>query len=127
MAVTGTVCRTYSRYVRRKVGRFRQWADDFFRLSGATDIPEDEAAERWRGCTLGTVSFAKLIAERREHPTEDMISDLVHAKSERRNAGLTDNEVLQHSGVVSAGADTTGILITTHGLSFCYAQNQWEH
>ncbi|MGH2938427.1 MAG: cytochrome P450 [Solirubrobacterales bacterium] len=110
-----------------KTGGFREWAEDFFRLSGATSIPEDEAEVRWHRMYQWDQFIRAFVAERREDPQDDLTSALIHAKGDSGDPSLTDDEVLANIlGIVAAGADTTTILITHLVYLLLRHRERWE-
>jgi cytochrome P450 len=111
-----------------KTQGFRDWAEDFFRLSGATEIPEQEAATRWRRMYQWDRFIKGFIAERRESPQGDLTSDLIFAQSDEDGPSLSDDELLANIlGIVAAGADTTTILITHAVYLLLRNPEQWQH
>jgi cytochrome P450 len=110
-----------------RTGDFRDWAEDFFRLSGATSIPEEEAVVRWRRMYQWDQLIRSFIAERRAEPQHDLTSDLIHATADDGDASLTDDELLANIlGIVAAGADTTTILITHMVYLLLRRRESWE-
>ena len=110
-----------------RTGGFRDWAEDFFRLSGATTIPEDEATVRWRRMYEWDQFIRGFIAERRAEPQADLTSDLINATGDSGEKQLTDDELLANIlGIVAAGADTTTILITHTVFLLLRHRERWE-
>lgn len=106
---------------------FRDWAEDFFRLSGATEIPEQEAVLRWRRMYQWDQFIRSFVAQRRAHPQADLTSDLILAKSDDGSPSLTDDELLANIlGIVAAGADTTTILLTHAVYLLMRNRGQWR-
>jgi cytochrome P450 len=107
--------------------QFRGWVDAFFALSGATNLPEEEATKHWGGL-IAFERFARaFIAERRESPADDLTSALILAKSDDGSPSLTDDELLaQILGILAAGGDTTSILIATTVHSLLLKPEGWE-
>lgn len=106
---------------------FRDWAEDFFRLSGATEIPEQEAIVRWRRMYQWDQFIRSFVAERRANPQADLTSDLILAKSDDGAPSLTDDELLANIlGIVAAGADTTTILLTHAVYLLMRNPEQWN-
>jgi cytochrome P450 len=106
---------------------FKDWADDFFRLSGATDIPDDEAVIRWRRMYRWEQYVRGFVAERQANPRGDLTSDLVHATTEDGSPSLTPEEMLSNIlGIVAAGSDTTAILITHLVYLLTLHRNAWN-
>ena len=110
-----------------RTGGFREWAEDFFRLSGATEIPEDEATVRWRRVYEWDQYIRSFVADRRASRQDDLTSDLIHAKSDDGSPTLTDDELLANIlGIVAAGADTTTILLTHLVFLLLEHRGRWE-
>jgi cytochrome P450 len=92
---------------------WRTWSDDWFALTGATNLPEKEAVERWSRLLDFDQLLSEFVEERRRNPQDDLASDIIHAKSDDGSPSMSDGEALANIvGVVLAGADTTTILIT---------------
>ena len=110
-----------------RTGGFRDWAEDFFRLSGATAIPEDEAVVRWRRVYEWDQYIRSFIADRRTSPEDDLVSDLIQAKSDDGSPTLTDDELLANIlGIVAAGADTTTILLPHLVFLLLEQRERWQ-
>jgi cytochrome P450 len=106
---------------------FRDWAEDFFRLSGATDVPEEEAAVRWRRMYGWDQFIRGFVAERRAEPQNDLTSDMIQAQTDDGQPAFTDDELIANIlGIVAAGADTTTILITHLVYLLSGHPEQWE-
>jgi cytochrome P450 len=92
---------------------WRQWSDDWFALTGATNLPEKEAIERWSRLLDFDELLRTFVEERRREPKDDLASDMIHEKLDDGTPSMSDDEALANIvGVVLAGADTTTILIT---------------
>ena len=61
---------------------FKGWAADVFRVPAVVGNVDDNVATAYRGVLSLEIYFRKLIDERRNKPTEDMLSALVGAKDE---------------------------------------------
>jgi cytochrome P450 len=108
-------------------GGFQDWADDFFRLTGATDVPDEESIPRWRRIYEWDAFIREFIASRRAEPQTDLVSDLIRAQSEDDGPSLTDEELLANIlGIVAAGADTTKVLITHIVYLLLNHRERWE-
>jgi cytochrome P450 len=106
---------------------FRDWAEDFFRLSGATEIPEEEAVVRWRRMYEWDQFIRGFVTERRTHPQDDLTSDLIQAQTDDGSPALSDDELLANIlGIVAAGADTTTILISHAIYLLLRHPEQWR-
>lgn len=94
------------------LGTFKRWSDDFAGLFGAA--PPDEA----RLESLATTSFEfdayfrARIAERRESPRDDLLSDVVHAAAEGEAPLTSDEIVTMFAQVLVAGNETTTKMLT---------------
>ncbi len=84
------------------VGSFRTWTESFLEISGPDDFAD--AAGKIYGL------FAELLADRRAHPGDDMMTDLLAAEVDGEK--LSDDELLGFCLLmVLAGNDTTSSLI----------------
>lgn len=86
--------------------RFKQWAENWFELTGSSEL----APERAEACWMGFVDFEEyvidLIKKRRASPQNDLVSVLVEAQ--RSGAVITDRQIVTNMiGLVAAGTDTT--------------------
>ncbi len=89
--------------------RFKQWADD---VASVTPVPENPAhALRVRaGITEMTEYFTTVIAQRRQSPSDDLISDLLRAEVDGQS--LSDEEIVSFAAVLLLGGfDTTTYLL----------------
>jgi hypothetical protein len=86
------------------VPKFREWTESFLEITESSDFAE--AAANIYGL------FAELLAERRAHPRDDMMTALIGAEADGER--LTDDELLGFCLLlVLAGNDTTSSLIGT--------------
>jgi cytochrome P450 family 142 subfamily A polypeptide 1 len=86
-----------------------RWSDDLLRAVGVED-PELQA--RQARAALEYIDYARhVIRERRERPTDDLVSVLVHAEVEGER--LTEEELIQESLLILVGGDET----TRHVIS----------
>ena len=84
------------------VPKFREWTESFLEITESSDFAE--AAANIYGL------FAELLAERRAHPRDDMMTALIGAEADGER--LTDDELLGFCLLlVLAGNDTTSSLI----------------
>jgi cytochrome P450 len=91
---------------------FLRWAEDYFQIVGTVDIPEKEAAERWKSLLEFDAWGREFIAERRANPSDDLTSHLISTKSDDGSPSLTDDEILANVlGLILGGVDTTAFLI----------------
>jgi cytochrome P450 len=99
--------------------QFKSWVDAFFALSGATELPEEEATRHWRALIQCERFTRQFVEERRENPADDLTSALILAKSDDGSPSLSDDELLsQILGILAAGSDTTSgmVALTVHSL-----------
>lgn len=95
------------------------WSDDLVRMLGQKD---EAALERGVAAAGAYMAYARrVIAERREHPAEDLISILVHAEIEGQS--LSEHEVVLDSLLLLIGGDET----TRHVISGGIYQLLVEH
>lgn len=95
---------------RDKMDEFKTWTNDIFALLGS-GVATDEAVE---SCHRGIASmrsyFFTLIAERRNKPTDDLLSRLVHV--EEQGTVLNEEELVSNCALLLiAGHETTTHLI----------------
>lgn len=89
-----------------------EWADDWFRIVGSSELPRDEAIARWTGLLDWEAWTRELIDKRRETPGNDVVSHLVHARAPDGSAALTDEEIVGNvCNLIAGGVDTTAYLI----------------
>ena len=107
---------------RADMGRFRRWSDAFVvQLGGVSD--RDTRIEAARRIVEYQRYFLERIEEKRAHPTEDVISDLVHATlaEEGDPRGLNHQELLSIiQQLLVAGNETTAHSLTA-GLYYLTA------
>jgi cytochrome P450 len=107
-------------------GGFQDWAEDFFRLTGATDIPDEESIPRWRRIYQWDKFIREFVGSRRAQPQADLVSDLIRAQSDD-GPSLSDAELLANIlGIVAAGADTTKVWITHIVYLLLNHRERWE-
>lgn len=105
------------------VPRFRKWADDAVPLMSFAPPPAAEIPRLVQSGREYTEYFRTLIAERRAHPREDLISALIGA--EETGYRLSDDDLIGNAfGLLFAGHETTNGLISC-GL-LCLLQNPGE-
>jgi cholest-4-en-3-one 26-monooxygenase len=87
-----------------------RWSDDLLR--GLTDVSDAELAGRAAAAFEGYWGYAsRVIADRRDHPRDDLISMLVHAEIDGDR--LDDESLIHESLLILIGGDET----TRHVLS----------
>lgn len=99
--------------------RFKEWSDHVVASANVlfTGQPDPDAAARTRAMEEMLAYFTRAIQERKERPTEDLISDLLAAEIEDER--LTEQEILSFCWLLLvAGNETTTNLITNAVLTF---------
>ncbi len=92
-----------------RVGEFREWSEASILSLAAIRTPEQEERMQWGSNNLSAY-FHELIAQRRENPQDDLISDLTIAQKEGLN--LSDDEIeVNLIGLLIGGNLTTTDLI----------------
>ncbi|MDJ0393363.1 cytochrome P450 [Rhodococcus sp. G-MC3] len=91
-------------------GTFLRWSDDLVRALGS-HASESESAAMMTAYVEFTDFTMRTIAERREEPTDDLISTLVHAEVDGHS--LTDQDIVNETLLILIGGDET----TRHVLS----------
>jgi cytochrome P450 len=110
-------------------GDYRQWSEDFFSLltprsskdegEGRT-IENMELRDRWARLADASCFVKAYIEKLRQEPTDNILSDMVHAKTEDGAPALDDGDIVGHMlSLIGAGHDTTAnsIAHTVHFLS----------
>lgn len=106
---------------------FGTWAEDFFQLANSVELPEEEAIERWRRLYEFHQWTTKFLAERREHPQDDLTTDLLEATTDDGSPSLSDAEMLSNIlGIVAAGGDTTAITLTHMLYLLLSDRKRWD-
>jgi cytochrome P450 len=107
--------------------KFRQWVGEIVLLAGTWDVSEEEQIGAWRGIRQFDEYVRQLVAERRLHRQEDVVSYLIEATSEDGSPALSDEEVV-HSviNIAGAGADTTGNLIALTVYLLLHRPQRWQ-
>ncbi|MHB1518744.1 MAG: cytochrome P450 [Acidimicrobiales bacterium] len=106
--------------------RIRHWIDTILRREeGSIDpTPEGVAA-----ALESAAYFLDLVADKRAHPGDDMISRLVAARIEREDhstARLSDDEIAGFVALLGgAGAETVTKLVANAAVLFAGDQSQW--
>jgi len=107
--------------------QLREWlAIPLERAEGQVGI--DEVARR--AVKSSTEYYARLVAERRARPRDDMISRLLEVEVDREDGGLTrltDREVLGFAALLAgAGAETVAKVLGTATVIFADHPDQWR-
>jgi cytochrome P450 len=107
--------------------KFRAWVGNIVLLAGTWDVSEEEQIGAWRGIRQFDEYARQLVAERRLHRREDVVSYLIEATTEDGTPALSDEEVV-HSviNIAGAGADTTGNLIALTLYLLLQRPERWE-
>jgi cytochrome P450 len=105
--------------------RFTDWTSAATHLLAGALISSDQL-ERSMGAAMSLAAyFTDLIAERRKHLGDDILSDLIRA--EEAGDRLSEPELLSQSiGLLIAGFETTIGLIGNGVLAFCRHPQQWQ-
>jgi cytochrome P450 len=91
-------------------GRFREWAEAWFELSGSSDLPVERSAQCWKSLVDMDRFVRRMISSRREQPREDLTSRVVEAQA--KGARISDQEIVSNLfGLLAAGSDTTAQLL----------------
>lgn len=92
------------------IPRFKGWTDDLFSLLGSPVATGELVETGYRGVVGLKDYFRETIAQRREHPGEDLLSLLIHA--EDQGHVLNDEEIVGTCALLLvAGYETTTNLI----------------
>jgi len=110
---------------KKDIEQTRQWSQDWLTIM-STQLEE----ERQVACAQSTVAFqhylANLLAERREHPQDDLISTLL-LFSEPWADPLTENElIILLQGLILAGHESTTNMIGTGLLLLLENPAHWQ-
>jgi cytochrome P450 len=112
---------------RGETGRFRDWVESFFLLTGSTTVDKSEELKRWTDL-LELEDFSRqFIRRRRADPSSDLTSHMILATLDDGSPSLTDDEVLANLlGFITAGVDTTAILITHTVYLLLQHRDVWD-
>lgn len=107
------------------IEKFGQWANEMLALLFEA-LPPERAVQ----CAHGTVAFqryiAAMIAERREHPQDDLLSDMVHAEWEGTSPLSLEEMISTIMGFLIAGHLTTTDLINNAALTLMQRPDLWQ-
>lgn len=108
------------------VPKLRQWMRDSIDLM--IESPQGEAMSALCERMIEFDRFMRdLIAERRENPTDDILSLLVHAETDDGEPALDEGELIGLASVtLTAGTDTTGGLIGRLFHQLLSDHSRWE-
>jgi cytochrome P450 len=106
------------------VARLRAWSQAIVRMYEPTVPPEDDAA-----AVAASIEFADymrdLVAERRAHLRDDLLSDLIGAQS--GSDGFTDDEVLASAILLLNAGHEASVNVFGNGLAaLLKADGQWS-
>lgn len=106
--------------------RFVEWVDAFFRLR-LTQMSEAEEIRCWRSLLEYERFCRALIDDRRQHPQDDLTTDLIYARGDDGEPKLTDEQILVLTiGWIGAGAETSSIMIVNALQLLLTHREQWE-
>lgn len=105
-------------------GTLLEWSDQL--LSALVGVVDEELAARVGDAFTGYVAYVTgAIAERRETPTDDLLSTLVHAEIDGEK--LTDDQVLYDSLLILIGGDETSRHVISGGIyQLLKDREQWD-
>lgn len=105
-------------------GTLLEWSDTL--MSVLVGNPDADMVARMGEAFGGYVSYvAGAVAERRETPTDDLLSILVHATVDGEK--LTDDQILHESLLILIGGDETSRHVMTGGVyQLLNDHDQWE-
>jgi cytochrome P450 family 142 subfamily A polypeptide 1 len=89
-----------------------RWSETMLKATSNTATPEDLEAATQAGGEYFTYAMGA-IADRKQNPTNDLVSVLVHAEVDGR--GLTDEEISHESLLILVGGDETTRHVITEG------------
>lgn len=105
-------------------GTLLDWSDTL--LSALVGVQDDEAVMRLMTAFEGYTNYvAGVVAERRETPTEDLISIMVHAEVDGKK--LSDEDLLYDSLLILIGGDETSRHVMSGGIyQLLKDREQWD-
>jgi cytochrome P450 len=101
---------------------FSSWATDIFRIFNANLVEDLPAIARAAGELTDYVS--DMVAERRAHPRDDLLSDLIAIEQEGDRLSTAEMTMLAEA-VLMAGTDTTRNQLACAVALFCDQPDQW--
>jgi cytochrome P450 len=105
--------------------RLRNWSVAFGKLINGRILSPEELAEAQRGVLEFVKYFRDLIAERRQHPTDDMLSGLIEVE-ERGDRLNTEELIVNLILLLAAGHGTTTHLLGNGLLALSRHPGQWQ-
>jgi hypothetical protein len=110
---------------RSEIENFKIWSDELGLFVGSSRVTTDKYTRAETAVTRMGEAFRDLIAERRQKPREDLISELIRA--ERDNKVLNEQELVATCILLLfAGHETTGNLLGTGLYHFMKHPEQWQ-
>ena len=107
-------------------GRLRAWSVAFGKLISGRLLSAKESTEAQHGILAFMEYFRELIAERRQRPSGDMLSDLIAA--EEQGDRLSIEELIVNLILLfAAGHGTTTHLLGNGLLALCRHPEQWKY
>jgi cytochrome P450 len=104
--------------------RLRAWSVAFGKLINGRILSPQELAEAQRGVLEFVNYFRELIAERRQHPADDMLSGLIEVE-ERGDRLNTEELIVNLILLLAAGHGTTSHLLGNGLLALSRHPDQW--
>jgi cytochrome P450 family 142 subfamily A polypeptide 1 len=102
-----------------------RWSDELLGGGAARRLPPERRREHAAKVALEYIAYAQaVIADRRKHPRDDLMSILVHAEIDGDR--LSDEEIIQESLLILVGGDETTRHVITGGM-LALMQNPGEH
>jgi cytochrome P450 len=112
---------------RSYANRFPGWVEAHVSLMAVPDMSEEEAVKQWRRLIESDQLTRALIEERRREPADDLTSELIAARGDDGEPSLTDDELIANIlGMITAGSDTTSILIANIVYRLLLDRARWE-
>jgi cytochrome P450 len=105
--------------------RLREWSVAFGKLINGRILSPQELAEAQRGVLEFVKYFRDLIAERRQHPADDMLSGLIEVE-ERGDRLNTEELIVNLILLLAAGHGTTTHLLGNGLLALSRHPGEWQ-
>ena len=92
-----------------------RWSDEMLGGGAARNLPKDKYREHAAKVALEYIAYAQaVIADRRKHPRDDLMSILVHAEIDGDR--MSEEEIIQESLLILVGGDETTRHVITGGM-----------